>query len=151
LALLSLHLAETATRLGQTIAAVACAILPIYAGLLTQTDSFRVILVAAGPIFVALKFRAWLVSFEARITLRSAFSWIVVLALPLVLVSAAPFGPSIAVEADAFVKEMWREDPERTELKTELRVNLWGQAIGRGIEAGMLGLGPGPHLEIPPV
>jgi len=150
LALLSLHLAETATRLGQRIAAVACAILPIYAGLLTKTDSFSVIVVAAGPIFVALKFRAWLVSSDARITLRSAFSWIVVLALPLVLVSAVPFGSSIAVEADGFVKEMSREDYEHTEEKTELRLDLWRQAISRGIEAGMLGLGPGPHLEIPP-
>jgi O-antigen ligase len=150
LALLSLHLAETVTRLGQRIVAVACAILPIYAGLLTKTDSFSVILVAAGLIFVALKLRAWLASSEARIPLRSAFSWIVVLALPLVLVSAAPFSSSIAVDAGGFVKAMSREDYEHTEEKTELRLGLWSHAISRGIEAGMLGLGPGPHLEIPP-
>jgi len=150
LALLSLHLAETATRLGQRIAAVACAVLPVYAGLLTKTDSFSVILVAAGPIFVALKFRAWLVSSEARITLRSAFSWIVVLALPLVFVSVVPFSSSIAVKGDDLVKELSREDYEHTEEKTELRLDLWRQAISRGIEAGMMGLGPGPHLEIPP-
>jgi hypothetical protein len=150
LALLPLHLAETATGSGQRIAAVACAILPIYAGLLTKTDSFSVIVVAAGPIFVVLKFRAWLASAEAEISLRSAFSWIVVLALPLLLASAAPFSSSIAVEADGVVKEMSREDYELTQEKTELRLDLWRHAISRGIEAGMLGLGPGPHLEIPP-
>lgn len=150
LALLPLHLAETATGLGQRIAAVACAILPIYAGLLTKTDSFSVIVVAAGPIFVALKFRGWLASTEARISLRSALSWIVVLALPLLLAAAAPFSSSIAVDADSIIKEISREDYERTEEKTELRLELWRHAISRGIEAGMLGLGPGPHLEIPP-
>ncbi len=150
LGLLSLHLAETATRPGQRIAAIACTILPIYAGLLTKTDSFSVILVAAGPIFVALKFRAWLASCEARITLRSAFSWIAILALPLVVVSTVPFGSSIAVEADDFMEGMSREDHEHTHEKTELRLDLWREATSRGIEAGMLGLGPGPHLEIPP-
>jgi O-antigen ligase len=150
LALLSLHLAETATGLGQRIAAIACAVLPIYAGLLTRTDSFSVIVVVAGPIFVALKVRTWLVSFEPRITLPIAFSWIAVLALPLLSIAAIPFASSIAVEADAFVKEMSRENYERTEEKTEQRLDLWSQALNRGVEAGMLGLGPGPHLEIPP-
>ncbi len=150
LGLLSLHLAETAVRRRERIAAVACASLPIYVGLLTKTDSFSVVLVVAGPIFVALKFRTWLVSFAPRITFRSASAWIVVLALPLVLVSAAPFGSLIAVEAEGFAREMSRENYERTEEKTEQRFDLWSQAIVRGVEAGMLGLGPGPHLEIPP-
>jgi len=29
-------------------------------------------------------------------------------------------------------------------------MTLWRQAIDRGLESGMLGLGPGPHLQIPP-
>jgi hypothetical protein len=151
LALLSLHLAETATSLGRRIAAVACAILPIHAGLLTKADSFSVVVVAAGPIFVALKLRAWLVSSEARITLRSAFAWIIVLALPMVFVSAALLRSSIATEAESFAGVMSRENYEHTEEKTELRLDLWRQAISKGIGSGMLGLGPGPHLEIPAV
>ena len=150
LALVSLHLAETATRPGLRIAALACAILPIYVGVIAKTDSFKVILVTSGPIFVALKLKSWLASTEARITLRSAFSWIVILALPLALVSAGLFSSSIDVEAHDLVKEMSREDTVHTEEKTELRLQLWSQAISRGLEAGMLGLGPGPHLEIPP-
>jgi O-antigen ligase len=149
LGLLSLHLAETAVRPRERIAAVACAILPIYAGRLTKSDSFSVILVVAGPIFVAIKFRTWLASSAPRITLRSAFAWIIVLALPLVLISTAPLGSLIAVKAEGFAKEMSRENYERTEQKTELRLDLWKQAIVRGVESGMLGLGPGPHLEIP--
>src|SRR5262249_39618326 len=150
LALLSLLLAETAARLGHRITCVSWAVLSGYAGLLRKTDSFSVILGAAGPIFVALKFRAWLVSSEARITLRSAFSWIIVLAVPLVFVSVVPLSSSIAVEGEGLVKELSREDYDHTEEKTELRLDLWRQAISRGIEAAMMGLGPGPHLEIPP-
>jgi O-antigen ligase len=105
--------------------------------------------VVAGPIFVAIKFRTWLASSAPRITLRSAFAWIVVLALPLVLISTAPLGSLIAMKAEGFAKEMSRENYERTEQKTELRLDLWKQAIVRGVESGMLGLGPGPHLEIP--
>jgi hypothetical protein len=149
LGILSLHLAETATRLGTRIAAVACAIVPVYAGRLTGSDSFTLILVAAGPIFIAFKFRTWLLSRAPSITFRSAFAWMVVLALPLALLSAAPLAYSIAVEAEGLAKAMARENPEQTEEKTSLRFELWGQAIMRGLESGSLGLGPGPHLEIP--
>jgi hypothetical protein len=150
LGILSLHLAETAVRLDARIAAVAFAILPIYAGRLTKSDSFGVILVAAGPIFIAFKFRTWLASCTPRITLRSASAWIIVLALPAALLSAALFASSIAVEAEDFAKLMARETATQTEEKAQLRFELWGQAITRGVESGMLGLGPGPHLEIPP-
>jgi len=150
LGIVSLHLAETATRLGTRIAAVACAIVPICAAKLTKSDSFSLILVTAGPIFMAFKFRIWLVSRTPRITFRSAFAWIVVLALPVAVVSAAPLAYSIAIEVEDFAKAMARENPVQTEEKAELRFELWGQAARRGFESGMLGLGPGPHLEIPP-
>ena len=32
-----------------------------------------------------------------------------------------------------------------------VRLTLWRQAIQRGLESGMIGYGPGPHLEIPAV
>jgi hypothetical protein len=149
LGILSLHLAETAAPLGARIVAVACAIVPIYAGRLTKSDSFAVILVAAGPIFIAFKFRTWLASRAARITFRSASAWIIALALPVALVSTLPFASSIAIESEDFAKALAREKPAQTEEKTELRFALWRQAIMRGMESGMLGLGPGPHLEIP--
>ncbi len=34
--------------------------------------------------------------------------------------------------------------------ETDLRLALWREAVGRGMESYMLGLGPGPHLPIPP-
>jgi O-antigen ligase len=149
LALVSLHLAETSARLGTRIAAIACAIVPICAAKLTKSDSFSLILVTAGPIFLAFKFRTWLVSCAPRITFRSAFAWIVVFGLPAVLVSAAPAAFSVASKVGDFTKAMARDNPEQTEEKADLRLELWGQATRRGVESGMLGLGPGPHLEIP--
>jgi hypothetical protein len=93
--------------------------------------------------------RIWLISCASRITFRFAFAWIVVLALPAAVASVAPLAYSIASELGDFVKAMARETPEQTEEKTDLRFELWGQAVSRGLESGMLGLGPGPHLEIP--
>jgi hypothetical protein len=150
LAILSLHLAETADRLSMRMAALACAIVPIFAAKLTKSDSFSLILVVSGPIFIAFKLRTWLASRTSRITSGSAVAWIVILALPVAAVASAPLAYSIANEIGDLAKAMERENPAQTEEKTELRFELWSQAARRGVESGMLGLGPGPHLEIPP-
>lgn len=150
LGLLSLHLAETAVRLSERIAAVTCMVLPIYVGRLTMSDTFSLILVGAGAIFVVVKLRTWLLSSERRVTFRSAFAWIAILALPLALASAAALGSSIAAQTAAIFKEISRDNGDRTEREAEIRFDLWSRAISRGLESGMLGLGPGPHLDMPP-
>jgi hypothetical protein len=146
---LSIHLAETATRPAARIGGLACAIVPVIAGRLTGSDSFTLILVLAGPIFLAFKCRTWLFSRARQISFRSALAWMIALALPGIVVSMAPLAYTIAVDARDLAKSMARENPEQTREKTELRFELWSQAIRRGVESGMLGLGPGPHLEIP--
>ena len=128
---------------------MACAILPIYVGGLTKSDSFSLVLVIAGPIFVILKLREWLFSFEPKLTFRSAFAWIVVLALPLLLISAIPFGSLIAVQAEDLARGLAKDNGQTSQQEAELRIHSWREAIGRGLESGLLGLGPGPHLEIP--
>ena len=70
LGLLSLHLADTAVRTSERIAAIACAILPIYVGRLTKSDTFAIILIASGPIFVALGRRA------IRYRRRDLLAWV---------------------------------------------------------------------------
>jgi len=149
LGLLSLHLADVAASGPARIAAIAAAVLPIYVGRLTKSDTFGLVLVAAGPIFIALKLRTWLLSHQPRLTVRSASAWIAILVLPLVLVSAAPFGYSLAVEAEVVAKDMAKGDQQDTEHTAQLRLQTWREAIDRGLESGMLGLGPGPHLPIP--
>ena len=81
---------------------------------------------------------------------RSASAWILVLALPLVTAYAVPIGASAASEVEDFIKGMTKGGGGRdTEETARLRIHLWSAAVRRGIETGMLGLGPGPHLEIP--
>ncbi len=149
LGLLSLHLADVAASASARIAAIAAAVLPVYVGRLTKSDTFGLVLLAAGPIFIALKLRTWLLSQRPMLTVRSASAWIAILALPLLLVSAAPFGYSLAVEAQELVKEMAKGNQQDTEQTAQLRFLAWWQAIDRGLDSGMLGLGPGPHLPIP--
>ena len=145
LGLLALHLAETGTRLAERIAASACSALAFYVGLLTGSDSLTLVLLAVGPIFIALKFRTFLLPFEQGLTFRVASAWIAILALPLVLASAAPFGPSIAAEAKRFATGMFEADNDQGAM----REILWNEAINRGLESGMIGLGPGGHLVTP--
>ena len=150
LVLLSLHLAEVAKRLERFVALI-CMIVAIVVGRLTMSDSFLLVLVLAGPIFVALKLWKWLMSVERRMLLRSASAWMLVLALPLLVAYVTPLGATVAAEVEESIKSMTKGGGGRdTEETTRLRIEIWGGAIRRGVEAGMLGLGPGPHLEIPP-
>jgi hypothetical protein len=147
--LLSFHLAETAGSPGKKAAAFVCAILPVYVGWQTHSDTFNLVLVVGGPAYIALKLRKWLFAPEWKMSLRSCFAWIIVFALPLIVVMALPLNSMIADEMTVAAKEMSRESSEATEEAAALRFNLWQQAINRGAEAGLLGLGPGPHLSIP--
>jgi hypothetical protein len=149
LGLMALHLAETATRSGERIAAILCMILPIIVGRLTKTDTFTLVLVAAGPIFIALKFRTWLLSSGRNLTFRSAAAWIAVPALPLLLVSVLPLASVITVQTEDLAKAMAKNHGKDAKAEADLRLQLWGEAWDRGVESGMLGLGPGPHLPIP--
>jgi O-antigen ligase len=151
ISLLSLYLADTARRLGDRVAAVVCMVVAIFVGRLTMSDAFLLVLVAGCPIFVALKLWRWLMSAGRHMFLRSAFAWVLVLALPLVAAYVAPFGTSIASEFEDHIKGMTKGGGGRdTDETTRLRIELLKEAMRRGIKSGMLGLGPGPHLEIPP-
>jgi O-Antigen ligase len=150
LCLLSLHLAETANNLAETIAALMCLSTAIVVGRLTKSDAFALVLVATTAIFVALKLRTWMLSRKDGLTIRTAAAWLIVLALPVIFVSVIPLGAMVAGRAEDVMQEMTRGSPRETEEHAQLRLNNWGLAIQRGVESGMLGLGPGPHLEIPP-
>jgi O-Antigen ligase len=151
LGLLSLHLADVARGFSAKIVAVTCMIVAIVVGRLTMSDAFLLVLVAAGPIYVLLKLQRWLMSRDRRTPLRSASAWLLVLALPLITGYAVPLAASAATEVEDFIKGMTKGGGGRdTEETARLRFEVWNVAMRRGIEAGMLGLGPGPHLEIPP-
>ncbi|MDN4988576.1 O-antigen ligase family protein [Bradyrhizobium arachidis] len=147
---LSLHLADSARRHGERITALICMMVAIIVGRLTKSDAFLLVLLAAGPIFGVFKLWKWLMSRERKMLLRSAFAWLLVMALPLTIAYATPLGSTLAAELEDFAKGMTKGGGGRdTDETARLRFEVWNGALRRGIDAGLLGLGPGPHLEIP--
>jgi O-antigen ligase len=73
------------------------------------------------------------------------------LGAPLLLVSLVPLGSEIAQRAGGIAKELTKNGGKDADQEAQLRLQVWSNAIDRGVQAGMFGLGPGPHLEIPPV
>jgi O-antigen ligase len=150
LGLVALHLADVAVHTGARIAAIACGALAIYVGRLTKSDTFSIVLVAAGPIFLALKMRIWLQSSARNVPFGSALATVLILAVPLTLIAAVPLQALIVDQASDLAKGLAKDNGKSAEQEAELRFYSWREAIDRGLESGMLGLGPGPHLEIPP-
>ncbi len=146
LGLMALHLAETATRLSGRFIGIICMVLPVYVGRMTESDTFTLVLVASGPIFVTIKLRTWLLRSERRMTVRSEFAWILVLGLPLMLVSLVPL---LTTDAGIFVKDLSKNGGKSLQQESDLRLSLWTDAIQLGVRTSFLGLGPGPHLAIP--
>jgi hypothetical protein len=141
LVLLSLYLAETATGARGRLAALVLAVPAFVAGVLSGSDSFVLIMMITWPMFLGFKLWTWLFSMERGLSLRTTFSFLIFLAFPALLVSAAPFAPAAIERAQNFAAETMAKNDQ-----AENRFKLWSEAIDIGIEAGMLGLGPGPHL-----
>jgi O-Antigen ligase len=141
LTLLSIHLAETATARVGMIAAAACAAVALSVGVLSKSDSFTLGILTAGAVFLAVKSSAWLATPERDMSLRVASVGIALFALPLVVVAALPFAPVALERGEAKYEALYNEDSQG-----DLRFHLWAEAIEKGMNAAMLGLGPGPHL-----
>lgn len=148
LALLSCHLAETATGPGTGLAALACVILPVWAGYLTRSDAFLLALVFGLLGFAGLKFWRMIDAHQRLGPVPAAAAIMAVVALPALLAASSPLAYVLAVEKIAERAEEARGEGG-LERDVGYRTELWGQAIDRGVESGMLGLGPGPHLKRP--
>jgi O-antigen ligase len=118
-----------------------CAAPSFVAGVITKSDSFILVVLTGGPMFVALKLWTLLFKVERRLSFRAAFACVIVLAVPALLGSAAPFAPSIADQAQKFATSTMEENDQ-----AENRFKLWREAIDIGFDSWMMGLGPGPHL-----
>jgi hypothetical protein len=148
LSTLSLHLAETSQGV-RRMSAIACIPLPILVGCLTRSDTFAFVLVIGSLSYIFLKIGKSLRIATRVMSVRSAFAWIMIGALPLMLVAVVPLGAVIEAGTINLAKDMAKDRGKGAEEEADLRLGLWGQAIGRGIDSGMLGLGPGPHLRMP--
>ncbi|MGH7074246.1 MAG: O-antigen ligase family protein [Gemmataceae bacterium] len=148
--LLALYLVETAVGHGRKVAAIAFIILPIFVGLLTKTGAFTLSLALTIPIVAALKSWTWLTSSEPRMMLRASLAGIIVLALPLTVLAAIPFSTAVAGHTITIADDLSKDHGKSRGKEAALRFKLWREAWSRGVHSGMLGLGPGPHVAIPP-
>ena len=146
----ALHLADTAASTRGQIGGLAGMVVPLFIGGLTKTDTFTFALLGALPVFLFLKVRIWLAWKGPQPSLRPAVAGILLLALPMMAVAAIPFAVRATADLAHLAKSMMKKGGKEAKQEADLRLALWHEAIDRGLHAGMLGLGPGPHLQIPP-
>lgn len=141
LILLSLHLAETATRRAEVWAALACAVVAFCVGALTRSDTYVVSVAAAALVFLAVRSWVWLGTSYDGPSLRAAAVSFALLAVPMLAIAALPLVPAIVERVEAHTAAIYDEDNQG-----DARLSLWKESIEKGLGAAMLGLGPGPHL-----
>lgn len=139
--LLALHLAETATGPGRAVAWLACAAPSIVAGLQSDSDTFRVVMILAAVPYVVLKSMAWMADAELAPTLRGGAVVFGVLAAPAAIGASLPLLLSSVHQIEDGLTSVYDEDGQG-----DMRLHLWREAIEVGVKADLIGFGPGPHL-----
>ena len=149
LGLLALHLAETATSRKARLAAVAALALPIVVGRMTGSDTFTLTLLATVPIYLIMKIWSWLRLPAQPRSFRIASVQLVTLTVPVFLGATIPLTMSLGSIFEGLTISLAKDNGKEAVQEADLRLSLWHQALEKGFETGMLGLGPGPHLKIP--
>jgi O-Antigen ligase len=150
LTLLAWYLADSAANTGARIAALGLMIPPLVGGRLSGSDTFVVALTVAFLVWVVLKLAVYARNESGKSLLRGSFATITLAALPVLALSAAPLALTRAEELKNFMIGFAKNGGQEAAAEADLRMDLWKQAVTRGVSSAMLGLGPGPHLEIPP-
>jgi hypothetical protein len=149
LSLTALHLADTAPSARARVSATLCGVLPVAVGRMTGSDTFTLMLLTSGLLFAAFKLGIWISLPGKRVKRRVIFALTLAVGAPLLVLSAVPAAMSVSKEADGLAKGLMKNGGKDAEVEADLRFALWTQAIQRGLDTGLLGLGPGPHLAIP--
>jgi len=149
---LALHLATTTRSLAGKLLGLTSLVLTFYVGRLTKSDTYLYTSVLTGLIFVGLRVRTWLVTGGVdNSLLRQVALLLMVGSLPLAI-SFTPYALAEVGSAENYAKSLTKDKGgEATEETAALRLFLWDEALEKGAMAGSLGLGPGPHLERPPI
>jgi O-antigen ligase len=149
LVLLAVHLASTATRFRSAATAFACGLLSLVVGRLTGSDTFTLMLVVSAASLLLLTLRFRLLRSGSRLDARVVLGLAVLLGVPLIAAATAPLIMSAHSDNADLGSSVFKNGGKDATAEADLRFALWQQAIQRGLESGMLGLGPGPHLAIP--
>jgi hypothetical protein len=148
---LSLSLALSSKGLGRVAGSFSC-LLTFFVGRLTKSDTYLVAMVTATALLIVLRLRTWLTAPEHRFGLRFPAAALIAVAAAPLLLSLTPYAIATAGDVESLAISLAKDrGGEATQRTASLRVQLWEDALHRGLEAGSLGLGPGPHLEKPNV
>ena len=148
LGFLAVALAEKASGVtGKTLASV-CAGVAFGTGLLAKSNAYSAVIIAGMAVFLLAKLgRAFFLAERSSAPLASIAVAIAAGLGWAVCVTA----PVTGLRADALKQTTtMARGGEGDAEDAALRVQLWTQAIKVGAQSWALGLGPGPHLEIPP-
>ena len=148
---LALHLATTTSNTWGRCLALCSLILTFYVGRLTKSDTYLYTTVLACLILLGLRVRAWLTS-DGKVSLSRQLALLFTIAFVPLAISIAPYALSEAANAEDFAKSLTKDKGgEATAETAALRLYLWDEALNKGARSGSLGLGPGPHLDRPPI
>jgi len=148
---LALHLATTTSNNWGRCLALCSLILTFYVGRLTKSDTYLYTTVLACLILLGLRVRAWLTS-DGKVSLSRQLALLFTIAFVPLAISIAPYALSEAASAEDFAKSLTKDKGgEATAETAALRLYLWDEALNKGARSGSLGLGPGPHLDRPPI
>lgn len=148
--LLALHLCDLDTNPWNKTLAFLCGLIVLGGGFLAKSNAY-LISVVSGLVFYALtKFSRVLLWLDAPrfpivaicVLFLSATSYAAILSVSM----NGAQGFTIVDAAAGAAREESRDFNEAS-----VRLALWREAMVRGTDAWMLGLGPGPHLEIPAI
>jgi len=142
----AIALGENEVYRGRKILTLACAAATLSLGWLSMSSTYYGVVIGAFALFALLKAARAIARAERRgvpaITLALA-------ALASIVFVSCLFSPAIysrAIGLSAAPKLIERKGEED---EAAVRMYLWSKAIERGLDSQMLGLGPGPHLDIP--
>ena len=141
IALLGLHLADQAATKIESLQALGAIVPAFAAGLMSRSDSFVIGLIVSGGLFITLKSVSWLQDTEMAPTLRGAAVALGLLALPLAIIISVPFASAALSNIERVSNQVYADNEQG-----ETRLHLWAEAIDKGIQSGLVGFGPGPHL-----
>lgn len=145
----ALYLAETAATARARLGAIVCLFTGAVVGRMTKSDTFTLFLVAGALLYCGLKLLAELRMNGLRLNANSAAAWVIVFALPFMIATATVVSLIEGYEPEALLRGLSKDNGAGTQHEASLRFDVWQQAIARGVESGLLGLGPGPHINIP--
>ncbi len=144
----AVHLGMTAQTRRARFAGWAGALLPLVAGRLTKSDTFLLTMFGLFGLLAALRLKTLLA--DPAGGARRAAAMALLLAASLGLASVLPYFWSDLSDASALALSLAKDQGGDATVRTaNLRLDLWGSAIRKGLESASLGFGPGPHLPRP--